>query len=63
MQFNQFLLVILTYQIKISLKCLNFQGFTETILTPLQASTVLFKANQRRAGQNLLSPQSPENKS
>ena len=29
-----------------------FQGFTETILTPLQASTILFKANQKRAALN-----------
>ena len=52
MQLNQFLLVILTIQVKISLNYLNFQQFAETILTPLQASTVLFKADQRRAAQN-----------
>ena len=48
----QFLFIILTIQIKISLNYLNFQGFAETILTPLQASTVLFKADWRRAAQN-----------
>ena len=41
----------------ISLKCPTFQGLAETIPTPLQASTTLFKANQRRATQN--QPQSP----
>ena len=51
MQFNQFWLVVLTNQIKTSLIYLNFQGFVEIILTPLQASTVLFKADQRRAAQ------------
>ena len=33
------------------LESFQFQGFSETILTPLQASTVLFRADQRRAAQ------------
>ena len=33
------------------LESFQFQGFSETILIPLQASTVLFRADQRRAAQ------------
>ena len=50
MQFDQFLLVTLA-NLGSHLKSLHFQGFAETILTPLQASTALFRADQRRAAQ------------
>ena len=43
------------------LKFIQYRGLVGTILTPLQARTVLFRADQRRAAQRPpLPPQLPE---
>ena len=49
-KFVQFSLMILA-GLGSHLESFHFQRFFETILTPLQASTVLFKADQRREAQ------------
>ena len=54
MQFNQFLFKVrcITLTIMLPIIFFLFQGFTETTLMPLQASTILLRADQRRAALN-----------